>query len=391
MPEQALHLGDRRRGGHRFAVGAGGGHRAEGIATGDDARLDRDLFAGQPVRVATAVEVLVRGADDLADFGKRAAHPVEHRLALDRVAMHDLPLGVVERAGLVDDLLRHRDLADVVKKRRELDVAALVRVEAELVGDGERKLDHAAAVAAGVGVVGLDHIAKQHRRALVGAAQLKRLVDPGLALAGKDGEDRCERHDQQADRRAELDCRERDQQADRRQGAVQRVDRLHQFGEGAGRGAVDETAANCRRREVEGELRQQRGRVDRPVGPLEDLGAGGDQHRGRADRVPAVAEDVEGAIDAGLPGGVVDQPAEGPADADHQRHDRGRQQEEHRHEDQLGWDRVAVGDVELRPAGDDVGGHQEGQLSEVEGAGRGEEQCHSQRHREEGECRDCLN
>ena len=86
---------------------------------------------------------------------------------------------------LVDDLLRHRDLADVMEEGGELDVAALAKVEPERVGDAEREFDHAAAVAAGVGVVGLDHVAEQHRRALVRLAQLERLVDPRLALAAR--------------------------------------------------------------------------------------------------------------------------------------------------------------------------------------------------------------
>ena len=72
----------------------------------------------------------------------------------------------------------------------ELDVAALAQVEAELVGDAERELDDAAAVAAGVGVVGLDHVAEQQRRALVRLAQLERLVDARLALVREHGEHR---------------------------------------------------------------------------------------------------------------------------------------------------------------------------------------------------------
>ena len=99
---------------------------------------------------------------------------------------------------LVDDLLRHGDLADVVEEGGELDVAALAQVEAELVGDAEREFDDAAAVAAGVGVVGLDHVAEQQRRALVRLAQLERLVDAGLALAREHREHRGERDHQQA-------------------------------------------------------------------------------------------------------------------------------------------------------------------------------------------------
>src|SRR5690349_2514465 len=41
------------------AVGAVGGHGAVGVAAGDDAGLDRDLVAGEAVRVAGAVVVLV--------------------------------------------------------------------------------------------------------------------------------------------------------------------------------------------------------------------------------------------------------------------------------------------------------------------------------------------
>ena len=54
-------------------------------------------------------------------------------------------------------------------------------------------------------------------------------------------------------------------------------------------------------RVVEAELGDQGHHVDRPVLPGEDLGAGNDQHQRRADRVPAVAEDVEGAGDVGVP------------------------------------------------------------------------------------------
>jgi hypothetical protein len=40
------------------------------------------------------------------------------------VRLHDLPLVVVERAGLVDDLVGDSDLADVVQQRAELGRAA---------------------------------------------------------------------------------------------------------------------------------------------------------------------------------------------------------------------------------------------------------------------------
>ena len=60
-----------------------------------------------------------------------AADPLQHPLALDRVLAHHLPLGVVERAFLVDDLVGDGDLADVVEEGGELDVAALLVAETE--------------------------------------------------------------------------------------------------------------------------------------------------------------------------------------------------------------------------------------------------------------------
>jgi hypothetical protein len=73
----------------------------------------------------------VVGADDPPHLAHEAADLVEHPLALDRVGAHDLPLRGVELARLVDDVLRDRDLADVVEHRRELQVAPRGRVQAE--------------------------------------------------------------------------------------------------------------------------------------------------------------------------------------------------------------------------------------------------------------------
>ena len=46
-------------GGHRPAVGPVAGHRVIGVGDRDHARQQRDLLAGQPVRVARAIEALV--------------------------------------------------------------------------------------------------------------------------------------------------------------------------------------------------------------------------------------------------------------------------------------------------------------------------------------------
>ena len=131
-----VQLGDRDLERQRLAVRAVGRHRVEGVAGGDDAGGDRDRLAGQAVGIAAAVPALVRGADDDADAGEQAADLLQHPLALDGVGLHDRPLLVVERAGLVDDLVGHGDLADVVQQRAHLGLALRVLVDAHLLGDG---------------------------------------------------------------------------------------------------------------------------------------------------------------------------------------------------------------------------------------------------------------
>src|SRR5919204_2536863 len=134
-------------------------HGTERVAATHDPRDDGNLLACQSVRVAAPVPMLMAGPDDVADLAEDAADPVQDSLALDRVPLHQLPLVVVERARLVDDLVRHVDLADVVEERCELGPLALARVEAQRVRHAHRKIDHVSTVTAGVRVVRLDKVA----------------------------------------------------------------------------------------------------------------------------------------------------------------------------------------------------------------------------------------
>ena len=76
-----------------------------------------NLLAGETVRVAGAVEPLVGGADDGRDAVERG-RGAQDPLADQRVLADEGPLAVVERPGLVQDLVRHRELAQVVELRR---------------------------------------------------------------------------------------------------------------------------------------------------------------------------------------------------------------------------------------------------------------------------------
>ena len=104
-----------RAAGDAPAVGAVGGHRVEGVARrATIARAERDLLAGEAVRVAGAVPALVAGAHEPRDAAERGRGG-DDALADQRVAADERPLVLVERPGLVEDRVGDRDLADVVQ------------------------------------------------------------------------------------------------------------------------------------------------------------------------------------------------------------------------------------------------------------------------------------
>jgi hypothetical protein len=74
------------------------------------------------------------------------------------VPLHDHPLRVVERAGLVEDLLRDADLADVVEETAETERAQALGRELELAADLDGIVGDALGVALGVGVLRLDRV-----------------------------------------------------------------------------------------------------------------------------------------------------------------------------------------------------------------------------------------
>ena len=70
----------------------------------------------EAVRVAGAVPVLVLVAHDRRER-RELREPAQDPLADHGVLGHHAPLGVVELAALVEDLVRDRELADVVQQR----------------------------------------------------------------------------------------------------------------------------------------------------------------------------------------------------------------------------------------------------------------------------------
>src|SRR5689334_8219231 len=87
----------------RLPIRAVGRHGAPRVARAHDARGERDRLAGERIRIALAVPPLVARPDDCPDLAEEPTDALEHLLAEHGVRLHQLPLGVVERARLVDD------------------------------------------------------------------------------------------------------------------------------------------------------------------------------------------------------------------------------------------------------------------------------------------------
>ena len=133
------------------AVGAVGGHRVERVGDEDDPRAERDVLARQAVRVAAAVPGLVVVADPRVD--RRDAEALEQPVAdLGMLAQHDQLL-VVERAGLLQDAVGDRDLAEVVQQAGEPQLLDRLVVEAQRAGDALDEPADRLRVRAGVGVL----------------------------------------------------------------------------------------------------------------------------------------------------------------------------------------------------------------------------------------------
>ena len=146
--------------------------------TADDPRDERDVLARQSVRIAAAVPALVARAHELPTSPSSPPTCTSIRSPSIVWVSMTRPLLGGQRAGLVEDLVRDPHLADVVQKRRELGVEAIAVSQVERVGDRHHELTTSLAVEAGVGVVGLDHVAEQKGRAAVGVGELERVVDP---------------------------------------------------------------------------------------------------------------------------------------------------------------------------------------------------------------------
>src|SRR5215211_1967695 len=165
-----LKLLPRRRRAHALAVGAVARHGVVGVASEDDAGPERDLLAGEAIRIAAAVPALVGVAHERQDV-RQEAHRREDALARRSVLLDGAALPWSQRARLGEDRLGHCELADVVECRAVAERPQLGAGHAELLADRYGPSDDRGRVAGRVGVPRLQRGGERLRRAEVGAVE----------------------------------------------------------------------------------------------------------------------------------------------------------------------------------------------------------------------------
>ena len=140
----------------------------------------------------------MRGADDPAD-GAEGRRGADDALADNGVLSDERPVALVERAGLVKDLVGDRDLADVVEHRRALELIHRVLVQAQCVPDGDGKVRDAVRVGVKLRLAFVERLQEDLMRLVAGRAPaafldvqpLVRLSEGADAVAGVLGEQHC--------------------------------------------------------------------------------------------------------------------------------------------------------------------------------------------------------
>ena len=334
-PVFATSSATRRLARHRLPVRPVRGHRVVGVAREHDPSGDRDLLAGQAVRIAESVPALVARAHDLADPPEESANTVEHELPLDRVVLDDLELRGRECGRLVQDFLGNRDLPDVVQHRRELQLLALVGGDPELVGDGIDQVNDRTRVLRRVLVFELEHVRQQHDRASIGAVELEGRGVPCRPVLREVVEQPHQRGDHGDEHERLFVSRER---RDERYGGKHQFDTggAHEAaGELHGRHSVEEPVADDGLREVRAQLRGDRECVHRRRRKLGGARGEGSEDQDRREVRPGVRDRLQPAILRPASLDEVRDEAERARCRDQDRYVRQRQEKQHRNYDEL--------------------------------------------------------
>ncbi len=116
------------------AVGAGGAHGVEGIGDADDAAHERDVFGGEIVGIAAAIETFVV-VEDAGDDVLELLDVAQDLSANGGMFFDGVEFGIGEAAGLGEDGFGDADFADIVQEAGEVDAFALFFGKADLAGE----------------------------------------------------------------------------------------------------------------------------------------------------------------------------------------------------------------------------------------------------------------
>lgn len=125
------------------------------IAHGDETALDRNCLSRQAVGIARPVKAFVmEQGNRRRRIQHRVAGGAQEVMADDRVLLHDLPLGCVERTRLAQDQIGDCDLADIVESCSMADQPHMLCRQAERGSDDPRHLADPGDVPGEAGIAG---------------------------------------------------------------------------------------------------------------------------------------------------------------------------------------------------------------------------------------------
>ena len=164
VPDAGAELGERGLLAERPPVGPGGGHGVEGVGHVDDRRLDeaRSVDGG-------GGGLGGRVARDRSEEVDAAQQLDRHRL----VALHPFELRLGQTTGLVEQLVGHHELADVVHERGVAEPLHAALAERELGTDVLGERGDALRVTGGVPVLRLERVDQRLDRLLLTRLQLE--------------------------------------------------------------------------------------------------------------------------------------------------------------------------------------------------------------------------
>jgi len=205
--------------------------------------------------------------------------------------------------------------------------------------------------------------------------QLEGVVDPPLALVRECRQQGDERQDEQDRVRVSV-RRDDDAERDRRECGVDHVRPAHEPELRPQRQPERQALPGPAACDVERELGREGSDVDGPLVPRRPALCRKPENQRRPDRVPGVDEQEEDAVGRKLPREEPGAAAEAEAERDEQRHRPGRDEKQHRDEDQLGRQDRAGSDLELDARGDRVGEDEGGDRDRARRAVRRDQRGH---------------